>query len=63
MKRTNFREVNKKLNELKKATAEFKFKFLVSDFGSEQEKVYASLVHQAHSELEQFRNTKISEGI
>ena len=57
----NFREVNKKLNELKQAENKAKGEYLFAELGSEDELISNIRLDEARYQLEQFRNTKISE--
>ena len=57
----NFREVNKKLNELKQAENKAKGEYLLADLGSEEELISAMGLDEARYQLEKFRDTKISE--
>ena len=57
----NFREVNKKLNELKQAENKAKGEYLLADLGSEEELISTVGLDEARYQLEKFRNTKISE--
>lgn len=63
MKRTNFREMNKKLNELNRKEREASFAYLISESGTLKYEEAIVLMNTARNELDQFRNTKISEGI
>lgn len=57
----NFREVNKKLNELKLNIERSKAKFFVSLKYSNQENEALKNLDFYQNQLAQFRNTKISE--
>ena len=57
----NFREVNKKLNEIKLNIERSKVKFYLSFKYSEREKEALKELYFYQDQLEQFRNTKISE--
>ena len=57
----NFREVNKKLNELKKAEKEAMGVYLLSDYHSEEEILSSLDLFNIRCDLERFRNTKVSE--
>ena len=57
----NFREVNKKLNELKQAEIKAKGEYLLADLGSEEELISTMGLDEARYQLDKFRNTKISE--
>ena len=57
----NFREVNKKLNELKQAENAAKGAYLLSDYHSEEEILSSLDLFNVRCDLERFRNTKISE--
>ena len=57
----NFREVNKKLNELKQAENKAKGEYLLADLGSEGEITFMFVLDEARYQLDKFRNTKISE--
>ena len=59
----NFREVNKKLNELKQAENKTKGEYLLAELGSEEELISNMGLDEARYQLEQFRNTKISNGV
>jgi hypothetical protein len=57
----NFREVNKKLNDLKQAENAAKGAYLLSDYHSEEEILSSLDLFNVRCDLERFRNTKISE--
>lgn len=57
----NFREVNKKLNELKQAENKAKGEYLLADLGSEEELISTMWLDEARYQLDKFRNTKLSE--
>ena len=57
----NFREVNKKLNELKQAENKAKGEYLLAELGSEEELISTLWLDEARYQLDKFRNTKISE--
>ena len=57
----NFREVNKKLNELKQAENKAKGEYLLADLGSEDELISNIRLDETRYQLEKFRDTKISE--
>lgn len=57
----NFREVNKKLNELKQAENKAKGDYLLSELHSEEELLSSLELYNARSDLERLRNTKISD--
>ena len=57
----NFREVNKKLNELKQAELKAFDNWRLSYRGSKEEYEFNFTHYQALKDLIQFRNTKISE--
>ena len=57
----NFREVNKKLNELKQAENKAKGEYIFAELGSEEELISTMGLDEARYQLEQFRNTKVSE--
>ena len=57
----NFREVNKKLNELKQAENKAKGEYLFAELGSEEELISNIWLDETRHQLEQFRNTRISE--
>ena len=57
----NFREVNKKLNDLKQAELKAKSDYLFADLGSEEELTCMFVLDETRYQLDQFRNTKISE--
>ena len=57
----NFREVNKKLNELKQVEIKAKGEYLLAEFGSEEELISTMRLDESRYQLDQFRNTKISE--
>ena len=57
----NFREVKKKLIELKQAEIKAKGEYLLADLGSEEELISTVWLDEARYQLDQFRNTKISE--
>ena len=57
----NFREVNNKLNELKQAEIKAKGEYLLAELGSEEELISTMRLDESRYQLDQFRNTKISE--
>ena len=57
----NFREVNKKLNELKQAENKAKGEYLFAELGSEYELISNIRLDETRYQLEKFRDTKISE--
>ena len=57
----NFREVNKKLNELKQAENKAKVEYLFAELGSEDELISNIRLDETRYQLEKFRDTKISE--
>ena len=57
----NFREVNKKLNDLKQNENKAKGEYLLAELGSEEELIYTLWLDEARYQLDKFRNTKISE--
>ena len=57
----NFREVNKKLNELKQAEIKAKGEYILAELGSEEELISTMGLDEARYQLDKFRNTKISE--
>lgn len=57
----NFREVNKKLNELKQAESKAKGDYLLSELHSEEELLSSLELYNVRSDLERMRNTKISD--
>lgn len=57
----NFREVNKKLKALKKAENAAKGAYLLSDLGSGEEITFMFVLDEARYQLDNFRNTKLSE--
>ena len=57
----NFREVNKKLNELKQAEIKAKGEYLLAELGSEDELISNIRLDETRYQLEKFRNTKSSE--
>ena len=57
----NFREVNKKLNDLKQAEIKAKGEYLLAELGSEEEITFMFVLDEARYQLDKFRNTKISE--
>ena len=57
----NFREVNKKLNELKQAENKAKGEYLFAELGSEDELISNIRLDETRYQLEKFRDTKISE--
>ena len=57
----NFREVNKKLNELKQAEIKAKGEYLLAELGSEGEITFMFVLDETRYQLDKFRNTKISE--
>ena len=59
----NFREVNKKLNDLKQAEIKAKGEYLLADLGSEEEITFMFVLDEARYQRDKFRNTKISEGV
>ena len=59
----NFREVNKKLNELKQAEIKTKGEYLLAELGSEEELISIMWLDESRYQLDQFRNTKISDGV
>ena len=61
MKRVHFREVVKKLNELKQAENKVKGEYLFAELGSEYELISNIRLDETRHQLEQFRNTKVSE--
>ena len=61
MEKVHFKEVVKKLNDLKQAEIKAKGEYLLADLGSEEELISTMLLDEARHQLEQFRNTKISE--
>ena len=58
----NFREVNKKLNELKQNENKAKGEYLLARIGSEEELISNMWLDETRYQLDQFRNTKISNG-
>lgn len=61
MERVHFKEVVKKLNELKQVENEAKGEYLLSDCHSEDEILSSLDLFNARCDLERFRNSKISE--
>ena len=59
----NFREVNKKLNELKQAEIKAKREYLLAELGSEEELISIMWLDESRYQLDKFRNTKISNGV
>ena len=57
----NFREVNKKLNELKQAEIKAKGEYLLAELGSEEELISVMWLDETRYQLDKFRKTKISE--
>ena len=57
----NFREVNKKLNDLKQNENKAKGEYLLAGLGSEEELISTLWLDEARYQLDKFRNTKISE--
>ena len=57
----NFREVNKKLNELKQAENKARGEYLLAELGSEGELISTMRLDETRYQLGKFRNTKISE--
>ena len=57
----NFREVSKKLNELKQAEIKAKGEYLLAELGSEEELISTMWLDETRYQLDKFRNTKISE--
>ena len=57
----NFREVNKKLNELKQAENKARGEYLLAELGSEEELISTMWLDETRYQLDKFRNTKISE--
>ena len=57
----NFREVNKKLSDLKQAEIKANGEYLLADLGSEEELISTMGLDEARYQLDKFRNTKISE--
>ena len=57
----NFREVNKKLNDLKQAEIKAKGEYLLAELGSEEELISTMWLDESRYQLDKFRNTKISE--
>ena len=58
----NFREVNKKLNELKQAEIKAKGEYLLAELGSEEELISTMWLDESRYQLDKFRNTKVSNG-
>ena len=58
----NFREVNKRLNDLKQAEIKAKGEYLLAKLGSEIELTAMYALDEARYQLDEFRNTKISNG-
>ena len=59
----NFREVNKKLNELKQAEIKAKREYLLAELESEEELISIMWLDESRYQLDKFRNTKISNGV
>ena len=59
----NFREVNKKLNELKQAEIKTKGEYLLAELGSVEELISIMWLDESRYQLDKFRNTKISNGV
>ena len=57
----NFREVSKKLNELKQAENKARGEYLLAELGSEEELISTMWLDETRYQLDKFRNTKISE--
>lgn len=57
----NFREVNKKLNELKNNVKVWEGNFMFSEPQSDGEMIASMEMYEARADLNLFRNTKISE--
>lgn len=57
----NFREVNKRLNDLKQAEIKAKGEYLLADLGSEEEITFMFVLDEARYQRDKFRNTKLSE--
>ena len=57
----NFREVNKKLNELKQAEIKAKGEYILAELVSEEELISIMWLDESRYQLDKFRNTKISE--
>ena len=57
----NFREVNKKLNELKQAENKARGEYLLAELGSEEELISTMRLDETRYQLDKFRNTKIIE--
>ena len=57
----NFREVNKKLNDLKQAEIKAKGEYLLAELGSEEEITFMFVLDESRYQRDKFRNTKISE--
>ena len=53
-----FREVNKKLNDLKQNENKAKGEYLLAELGSEEELISTLWLDEARYQLDQFRNTK-----
>lgn len=58
----NFREVNKKLNELKQNENKAKGEYLLAGIGSEEDLISSMWLDETRYQLDKFRNTKISNG-
>ena len=63
MNEMNFREVNKKLNELKRNENKAKGEYLLARIGSEEELISNMWLDETRYQLDKFRNTKISNGV
>lgn len=61
MERVHFREVVKKLNELKQDEKEVMGIYLLADLRSEAERTAMKDLDDARYQLDKFRNTKVSE--
>ena len=61
MKRVHFKEFVKKLKELKQAEIKAKGEYLLAELGSEDELIYNIWLDETRHQLDQFRNTKVSE--
>ena len=57
----NFREVNKKLNDLKQAEIKAKGEYLLAELGSEEELISTMWLDEVRYQIDKFRNTKVSE--
>ena len=57
----NFREVNKKLNELKQAEIKAKGEYLLAESGSEEEITFMFVLDESRYQRDKLRNTLISE--